>query len=146
MNDLFEDQVRGRIEKIKALYAEYFMMLDQLLDEDPLPADPESPPAGSSSSISALQKAVDDGARDLRENLESNPGWRESCSEELRSDVDDYAAALTAAGVPHEFHRYDGAGHGFQDYTNPERFRREQSDDAWAKVLDFLAANLAAPS
>ena len=33
-------------------------------------------------------------------------------------DVDDYDAALTAAGVPHVFHRYDGAGHGFQSFTN----------------------------
>jgi carboxymethylenebutenolidase len=57
-------------------------------------------------------------------------------------DVDDLAAALTKAGVPHEFHRYDGAGHGFQDDTNPERYRAAQSDDAWAKIHVFLDRTL----
>jgi hypothetical protein len=52
-------------------------------------------------------------------------------------------AALRQANVPCEFHRYDGAGHGFQDSTNPERYRQQQSEDAWAKSLDFLARNLA---
>jgi carboxymethylenebutenolidase len=58
------------------------------------------------------------------------------------ADVDDMDAALTAAGVAHAFHRYDGAGHGFQDYTNPNRYRREASDDAWTKLLGFLDGHL----
>jgi len=58
------------------------------------------------------------------------------------ADVDDLDAALTEAGVPHEFHRYDGAGHGFQDYTNADRYRKAQSDDAWKKLLAFLGKNL----
>ena len=58
------------------------------------------------------------------------------------ADVDDIDAALTAAGVAHEFVQYDGAGHGFQDYTNPDRFRAEQSADAWVKLLAFLDAEL----
>jgi len=59
------------------------------------------------------------------------------------ADVDDMSAALTAAGIAHEFHRYDGAGHGFQDYTNPERFRAEQSADAWKKIFAFLDTTIA---
>ena len=58
------------------------------------------------------------------------------------ADVDDLDAALTKAGVAHEFHRYDGAGHGFQDFCNDERYRREASDDAWDKLLGFLDENL----
>jgi len=58
-------------------------------------------------------------------------------------DVDDYQRALVASGVPCEFQRYDGAGHGFQDFSNPERYRAEQSEDAWAKSLAFLAEHLA---
>ena len=54
-------------------------------------------------------------------------------------DVDDLDAALSAAEVAHEFHRYDGAGHGFQDFTNEERYRKEAADDAWDKVLAFFA-------
>lgn len=57
-------------------------------------------------------------------------------------DVNDYEAALKKAGVPCEFHRYDGAGHGFQDSTNAERYCQEQSEDAWAKAIDFLDRNL----
>ncbi len=57
-------------------------------------------------------------------------------------DVDDYAAALAAAGVAHEFHRYDGAGHGFQDFTNADRYRETQSEDAWAKAIEFFGRSL----
>lgn len=53
-------------------------------------------------------------------------------------DVNDYEAALKSAGVPYEFHRYDGAGHGFQDFHDASRYRKEQSEDAWAKALAFL--------
>ena len=58
------------------------------------------------------------------------------------ADVDDLDAALTKAGVPHQFHRYDGAGHGFQDDTNPERYRPAQTRDAWEKILAFLKREL----
>jgi carboxymethylenebutenolidase len=57
-------------------------------------------------------------------------------------DVNDYEAALRLAGVTCEFHRYDGAGQSFQGSGNAERYRPEQSEDAWAKSLDFLARNL----
>jgi carboxymethylenebutenolidase len=61
-------------------------------------------------------------------------------------DVDDYSAALAAAGVRHEFHRYDGAGHAFQNFPMPERYNRAASDDAWAKVLHFLDQQLKPPA
>lgn len=57
-------------------------------------------------------------------------------------DVKDLDAALTAANIPHEFHQYDGAGHGFQDFVNEERFRKEQTEDAWNKLFAFLDKNL----
>lgn len=57
-------------------------------------------------------------------------------------DVDDYSAALSAAGVPHEFHQYDGAGHAFQNFPAPERFNAAASADAWEKLLDFLGEQL----
>jgi len=58
------------------------------------------------------------------------------------ADVDDLDAALNDAGIAHEFHRYDGAGHGFQDFVNTDRYRKEQTDDAWGKVMDFLDRTL----
>lgn len=58
------------------------------------------------------------------------------------ADVDDLDAALTEARVPHEFHRYDGAGHGFQDFVNAERYREAAAVDAWEKVFSFLGRHL----
>ncbi len=60
------------------------------------------------------------------------------------ADVDDLDAALARAGVAHAFHRYDGAGHGFQDFTNADRFRLQAALDSSAKVLAFLDARLKA--
>ena len=57
-------------------------------------------------------------------------------------DVADYSAALAAAGIPHTFHQYDGAGHAFQNFPMPERYHQAASDDAWEKVLAFLAERL----
>lgn len=54
------------------------------------------------------------------------------------ADVNDYQAALRKAGVDNSFHRYDGAGHGFQDFTNDEKFRQTQSEDAWGKATAFF--------
>jgi len=59
-------------------------------------------------------------------------------------DVDAYDAALAAAGVPHTFHRYDGAGHAFQMFNNPDCYREAQSEDAWDKLLTFLDETLKA--
>ena len=56
--------------------------------------------------------------------------------------MDDLAAALSAAGVPHTFHRYDGAGHAFQNFPSEEKYRHEASEDAWDKVLAFLNKTL----
>lgn len=58
------------------------------------------------------------------------------------ADVDDYAAALAAGGVPHTFHRYPDAGHGFQTFNVPERYREAASEDAWTQAIDFLRRTL----
>ncbi len=58
------------------------------------------------------------------------------------ADVDDLDAALTEAGVAHNFHRYDDAGHGFQDFTNATRYRKVPTADAWDKLLAFFDAEL----
>lgn len=57
-------------------------------------------------------------------------------------DVNDYEAALAEAGVPHTFYRYDGAGHAFQNFPTPERYREDASEDAWRKVLAFFSEQL----
>ncbi len=57
-------------------------------------------------------------------------------------DVNDYEAALKSSGVAYEFHRYDGAGHAFQNFPTPDRYRAVQSEDAWGKVLAFFECTL----
>lgn len=59
-------------------------------------------------------------------------------------DVNDYDAALTSAGVPHTFYRYDGAGHAFQNFPNEAQYRKTQSEDAWTKVMAFFDEHLGA--
>jgi len=59
------------------------------------------------------------------------------------AEVDQIEAALKAAGKEYEFHRYDGAGHGFFATDRPSS-RPEQAKDAWGKVLAFYAKHLTA--
>jgi carboxymethylenebutenolidase len=58
------------------------------------------------------------------------------------ADVDNIDAELSRYGKAHEFHRYQGAGHAFLNFTNPERYRASQAKDAWEKMLTFLGRHL----
>jgi carboxymethylenebutenolidase len=55
--------------------------------------------------------------------------------------VDAHEAELKQHGKDHEFHRYDGAGHGFFYYHTP-LYRPQQAMDGWAKVFDFFSRKL----
>lgn len=57
------------------------------------------------------------------------------------AQVDQHEAELRTHGKVYEFHRYDGAGHGFFYYDRPA-YRAEQAVDAWAKVFTFFAKHL----
>ena len=57
------------------------------------------------------------------------------------AQVDTHEAALQAAGKDYQFHRYDGAGHGFT-YYHTAMYRPEQAMDAWNKIFSFLADKL----
>jgi len=59
-----------------------------------------------------------------------------------QSDVDDLGAALTAENIIHEFHSYDGAGHGFQDFVSEDRFHAQATEDSWEKLFNFFNARL----
>ena len=58
-------------------------------------------------------------------------------------DVDRIEAELARHGVEHEFHRYDGAGHAFQNFLSEERYRERPSNEAWGITFEFLAERLA---
>ena len=54
------------------------------------------------------------------------------------ADVDKIDAEMTRLGVEHEFHRYDDAGHAFQNFVAAERYRANASDDAHQRLLRVL--------
>lgn len=55
--------------------------------------------------------------------------------------VNQHEAELKKHGKTYEFHRYDGAGHGFFYYHSPA-YRQAQAVDGWEKVFSFLEKNL----
>ena len=59
-----------------------------------------------------------------------------------KADVDRFHAELFRLGKPHEFHRYDGANHAFNDPTNPVRWQPETAADAWEKLIAFFDRTL----
>ena len=52
-----------------------------------------------------------------------------------------HEAELKKYGKQYEFHRYDGAGHGFWSYDR-EAYRQEQAMDSWEKSLAFFDKHL----
>ncbi|HWB65601.1 MAG TPA: dienelactone hydrolase family protein [Mycobacteriales bacterium] len=56
--------------------------------------------------------------------------------------VDELDKLLTEAGKPHEFHRYDGAGHAFFGPDRPA-YRVEAALDGWQRIFTFLGTHLA---
>lgn len=57
------------------------------------------------------------------------------------AQVDQHEAALKQHGKQYEFHRYDGAGHGFWYYDRPP-YRQTQAMDSWGKVFTFFDQHL----
>ena len=56
--------------------------------------------------------------------------------------VDQHEDELKKHGKDYEFHRYDGAGHGFF-YDHSPAYRQAQAVDGWQKVFAFLEKHLA---
>ncbi len=57
--------------------------------------------------------------------------------------VNQHEEELKKHGKNYEFHRYDGAGHGFF-YYDRGAYRQEQAVDGWKKIWPFLARYLGA--
>lgn len=59
------------------------------------------------------------------------------------ADVDELDGLLTGDGKPHEFHRFDGAGHAFFAVDRPA-YRQAVAVPAWELVREFFMTHLAA--
>jgi carboxymethylenebutenolidase len=57
------------------------------------------------------------------------------------AEVDELDAILNAHDKPHEFHRYDGAGHAFFAVDRPA-YRVEAAHDGWQRIADFFSTHL----
>jgi carboxymethylenebutenolidase len=53
-------------------------------------------------------------------------------------DVDKIEAEMKHHGIACAFHRYEGAGHAFQNFLSTERYREDAANDSWEKTLRFL--------
>ncbi|MCL4768509.1 MAG: dienelactone hydrolase family protein [Hyphomicrobiaceae bacterium] len=52
-----------------------------------------------------------------------------------------FEAALNAAGVPHEMHKYPGTQHGFHNNSTP-RYREASAKLAWERTIAFFKEHL----
>jgi carboxymethylenebutenolidase len=59
------------------------------------------------------------------------------------AEVDTHEAELSKHGKAYEFHRYDGAGHGFF-YYHRSIYRPEAAMDGWEKIFTFFGDHLSA--
>lgn len=57
-------------------------------------------------------------------------------------DVNRIDAELTRLGKWHEFHRYNNAGHAFQNFSSPERYRERAARASWTEMLAFFTEYL----
>jgi carboxymethylenebutenolidase len=57
-------------------------------------------------------------------------------------DVAKISAELTRHGKAHEFHSYNGAGHAFQNFLDPARYRERPARGTWSEMLAFFAQHL----
>ena len=58
------------------------------------------------------------------------------------AQVDQHEAALKEHGKTYQFHRYDGAGHGFF-YYQAMSYRPQAAIDGWNKMEDWFRQYLA---
>ena len=57
-------------------------------------------------------------------------------------DVAKIDAKLTKLGIAHEFHSYEGAGHAFPNFRNPQGYRAAATADSFAKMIAWLGKTL----
>ena len=59
-----------------------------------------------------------------------------------QDDVKKIDAELTRLKKWHEFHSYNNAGHAFQNFSNPERYRERAARASWTEMLAFFTEYL----
>jgi len=60
----------------------------------------------------------------------------------INAGIPDFEAALKAAKVEYQLYMYEGAGHAFNNDSNPERYNKEAADLAWGRTIEFFKKKL----
>jgi len=60
----------------------------------------------------------------------------------IQDAVNRIDAELARLGKPHEFHRYNDAGHAFQNFLDAARYRSRPARGSWSEMLAFFAQYL----
>jgi carboxymethylenebutenolidase len=60
----------------------------------------------------------------------------------INAGIAEYEAALKANNKPYELYMYQGAGHAFNNNSNPQRYHKEAAELAWGRTIQFLKKHL----
>jgi len=60
----------------------------------------------------------------------------------INAGIPDFEAALKAAKVEYTLYMYEGAGHAFNNDSNPDRYNKEAADLAWGRTIEFFKKKL----
>jgi carboxymethylenebutenolidase len=61
----------------------------------------------------------------------------------INAGIPGFEAALKKAGIEYRIFVYEGAGHGFNNDSAPERYHKEAAMKAWERTIDFFKQKLA---
>jgi len=62
--------------------------------------------------------------------------------ERINKGIPEYEQALKKASIDYRMYMYEGAQHGFNNDTNPDRYNKEAAQLAWGRTLSFLKEKL----
>ena len=62
--------------------------------------------------------------------------------ERINKGIPEFEAALKEAKIEYQLYMYEGAGHAFNNDSNPERYNKEAADLAWKRTIDFFKKKL----
>jgi carboxymethylenebutenolidase len=62
--------------------------------------------------------------------------------EGVNKGIPAYEEALKKASIDYKIYMYEGAQHGFNTDTNPDRYNKKAADLAWQRTLSFLKEKL----
>lgn len=65
--------------------------------------------------------------------------------ERINQGIPSFEEALKKANIEYKLYMYEGAGHAFNNDSNPERYNKEAADLAWKRTIEFLKEKLKAP-